>query len=51
MFGGEKVFKGIEMTLTNGLIVTLFSMGVVFVTLLSISFIIDIMRILMVKKN
>lgn len=44
------MYKGIEIGLAEGAVVTLFSMGVVFAALIVISYSIDVMRFF-VEKN
>jgi Na+-transporting methylmalonyl-CoA/oxaloacetate decarboxylase gamma subunit len=47
---GEKMYKGLEIGLSEGLVVTLFSMGVVFTALIVISYSVDLMKNLVSKK-
>jgi len=47
---GENMYKGIPMDLSKGLVVTFFSMAVVFAALIVISYSIDVMRFF-VEKN
>lgn len=44
------MYKGIEMGLSEGLVVTFFSMAVVFAALIVISYTIDILKVLVTKK-
>jgi len=44
------MYKGIEMDFSKGLVVTLFSMAVVFTALIIISYSVDVMRFF-VEKN
>jgi len=44
------MYKGMEIGLSEGLIVTVFSMAVVFTALIIISYSVDLMRILVNKK-
>lgn len=45
------MFKGIAIDISDGLVVTLFSMAVVFVVLLAISYIIDLTHLFVKKSN
>jgi Na+-transporting methylmalonyl-CoA/oxaloacetate decarboxylase gamma subunit len=44
------MYKGIDMGLSEGLVVTFFSMGVVFAALIVISYTVDLLRVLVTKK-
>jgi len=44
------MYKGMEIGLSEGIVVTLFSMAVVFAALIVISYSVDIMRALVNKK-
>lgn len=47
---GERMYKGMEIGLSEGLVVTFFSMAVVFAALVVISYTVDLLRILVTKK-
>lgn len=45
------MFKNVEMGMSQAWVVTLFSMGIVFLTLIIISYTIDVMRVLLNRKT